>query len=344
MRDKKKLAATGTKTFRASRYVVVLAVPPVEELDIVGPWEVFATTNNVLHDPRFAYQIELVSTKRKGSVIGDSGLRLSAMRYYRMVPRDIDTLIVPGGSGPIASREAAVLSWVRATARRVRRVASVCTGAFLLAQAGLLDGKRATTHWMFADEFRRRYPRIAVESDRIYIREGHIYTSAGVTAGMDLALALVEEDFGSAIALQVAQRLVLFLRRPGGQAQFSTLLSSQKSDNKPLRELQVWMAENLRQSLTVERLAFRVAMSSRNFARAFVREIGVTPARFVEQLRVEAARRELETTDHGLERIAARAGFSSAEVMRRAFQRCIGTSPNLYRDRFSSAQAAEFPA
>lgn len=336
MSQEKKTAGIRTKTFRAPRYVVVLAVPPVEELDIVGPWEVFATTNNVLHDPRLAYQIELVTTSRKGSVIGDSGLTLSAMRHYRIVPGHIDTLIVPGGSGPVAAREAAVIDWFRATAKRVRRVASVCTGAFLLAQAGLLDGKRATTHWMFADELRRRYPRIAVDSDRIYTRDGHIYTSAGVTAGMDLALALVEEDFGSAIALQVAQRLVLFLRRPGGQAQFSTLLSSQASDNQPLRELQIWMAENLQQDLSVESLASRLAMSPRNFARAFVREIGVTPARLVERLRVEAARRELETTDHGLERIAAMAGFGSAEVMRRAFHRCVGTAPNLYRDRFSS--------
>jgi transcriptional regulator GlxA family with amidase domain len=227
------------------------------------------------------------------------------------------------------------MDWVRGVAKRARRVASVCTGAFILAEAGLLNGKRATTHWMFADKLGRQYPRVIVEPDHIYVRDGHVYTSAGVTAGMDLALALVEEDFGGTIALQVAQRLVLFLRRPGGQTQFSTLLSSQASENKPLHELQVWMAENLQEDLSINHLASRVAMSPRNFARAFVREVGVTPAHLTEQLRVEAARRELETTDRGLESVAARAGFGSAEVMRRAFQRCVGTSPSHYRERFS---------
>ncbi len=211
---------------------------------------------------------------------------------------------------------------------------SICTGAFLLAEAGLLDGRRATTHWMFAKDFALRYPRVTVEPDRIYVRDSHVYTSAGVTAGMDLSLALVEEDLGSALALQVARALVLFLRRPGGQAQFSAVLSSQASEHKPLRELQVWMAENVRQDLSMENLASRVAMSPRNFARLFAREIGTTPAHFVEQLRVESARRELETTEKGLEQIAVVSGFKSAEVMRRAFLRCIGTSPSGYREHF----------
>lgn len=314
----------------------MLAFAPVEEMDVVGPWDVFATANKLVQDQTLAYDMELVTTRRSGTFVGDSGLTLAAMRHYGAVKGEIDTLMIPGGSGPMSARDAAVLHWVRATAKRSSRMVSVCTGAFLLAQAGLLDGRRATTHWMYAAELARRHPQVTVDPDRIYIRDGNVYTSAGVTAGMDLALALVEEDFGSAVALEVARRLVLFLRRPGGQAQFSTLLSSQASQNRPLRELQIWIAQNLHQDLSVERLAYRVAMSPRNFARAFARNTGTTPARFVERLRLEAARRELETTDCGLESVAARTGFASAEVMRRSFQRRLGTSPNLYRQRFSS--------
>lgn len=317
----------------------MLAAGPVEELDVTGPWEVFATANNVLAGRKAPYRLELVTTRHSGTFVGDSGLRLGAMRHYRAVTDEIDTLLVPGGSGPMTTRDPAVLRWVCEVAQRARRVVSVCTGAFLLARAGLLDGKRATTHWMFADELARRYPGVRVEADRIYIHDGDVYTSAGVTAGMDLALALVEEDHGSRVALEVARRLVLFLRRPGGQAQFSTLLSSPASDNRPLRELQVWISEHLDHDLAVERLAAQVAMSPRNFARTFVREFGITPARLVERLRVEAARRELETTDHGLKSIAAHTGFASAEVMRRAFHRLLGTTPTVYRGRFASRYA-----
>lgn len=337
MRQNKNLPSIRVRPVRRPQRLVVLAVAPVEELDIIGPWEVFATANNIVRDPRPAYQIELVTTTQKGSFLGDSGLTLSAMRHYRAALGMVDTLIIPGGSGPIKTRDADVLEWVRSVAKKARRVVSVCTGAFLLAKAGLLNEKTATTHWMFADELRRHFPRVSVEPDQIYVRDGNVYTSAGVTAGMDLALALLEEDFGSRIALEVARRLVLFLRRPGGQAQFSVLLASQASENKPLRELQVWIAENLQRDLSVEYLASRVAMSPRNFARTFVRETGVTPAHLVEQLRVEAARRELELTEHGLESIAARTGFGSAEVMRRAFQRRLGISPHLYRERFSTS-------
>jgi transcriptional regulator GlxA family with amidase domain len=213
---------------------------------------------------------------------------------------------------------------------------SICTGAFLLAEAELLNGRTATTHWMYAELFAQRYPRVTVEPDRIYVQDGRIYTSAGVTAGMDLSLALVEEDVGSAIALQVARALVLFSRRAGGQAQFSTLLSSKASEYRPLRELQTWIAENVHRDLSVEALAARVAMSPRNFARVFVREIGKTPAHFVEAVRIEFARRELETTERSLEEVAAASGFTSAEVMRRAFRRCLGISPSTYREHFQT--------
>lgn len=319
---------------RPSRRVVILADPPVEELDIVGPWEVFQSVNNALRDEGRAYQLELASTSGRRAVNGDSGLTLIADRHYTAVKGAIDTLIVSGGTGSLRMHNSRVVEWLRRMSGKVRRMVSICTGAFLLAEAGLLNGRRVTTHWRFARTLALRYPLVIMEPDRIYVQDGHVYTSAGVTAGMDLSLALVEEDFGSAIALQVAQALVLFLRRPGGQTQFSAILAAQATEYRSLHELQIWMANNLRKDLSVENLADRVAMSPRNFARVFVREVGVAPARFVGQLRVEAARRGLETSDKGLEEIAGAVGFSGAEAMRRTFRRFIGTLPQTYRERF----------
>ncbi|HEY1402335.1 MAG TPA: GlxA family transcriptional regulator [Terriglobales bacterium] len=315
--------------------VVVFAVPPAEELDIVGPWDVFASVNSALRERGPMYNIELVTAGRQRTFRGDAGLTLSAKYRYTEIEGEIDTLVVVGGTGATTSRDRAVANWIRKAAGKARRVASICTGAFLLAEAGLLDGRRATTHWMFTRELASRYPKVEVDPDPIFVRDGNIYTSAGVTAGMDLALALVEEDLGSAMALRIARTLVLFLRRPGGQAQFSISLSAQASDLKPLRELQVWIAENLSQDLSVRVLAARVAMSERNFARVFARESGTTPAQYVEQLRLEATRRELELTDKGLKEVALASGFRSVEVMRRAFMRYCGTSPSLYREHFS---------
>ena len=259
-------------------------------------------------------------------------MTLRAKYRYTEFRGEIDTLVVVGGTGATTSRGRVVANWIRKAAGRARRVVSICTGAFLLAEAGLLDGRRATTHWMFTRELAARYPKVKVEPDPIFIRDGNLYTSAGVTAGMDLALALVEEDLGSAMALRIARTLVLFLRRPGGQAQFSISLSAQASNFKPLRELQIWMAENLNQDLSVGVLASRVGMSERNFARVFARESRTTPAQYVEHLRLEAASRELELTDKGLKEIALASGFRSVEVLRRAFLRHYGTSPSLYRD------------
>src|SRR5260370_34161098 len=295
---------TLAKRQRALR-VVVFAVPPAEELDIVGPWEVFATVNQRrLREQGPVYNIELVTAGRRRTFRGDSGLTLSAKYRYTEVRGEIDTLVVVGGTGAIASRDRGVASWIRKVARRARRVVSICTGAFLLAEAGLLDGRRATTHWMFTKELAARYPKVEVDPDPIFVRDGNIYTSAGVTAGMDLALALVEEDLGSAMALRVARTLVLFLRRPGGQAQFSISLSAQASDFKPLRELQIWMAENLGQDLSVRVLARRVAMSERNFARVFARELRTTPAHYVEQLRLQAACPEPSLTHTGMQHVS----------------------------------------
>jgi transcriptional regulator GlxA family with amidase domain len=210
----------------------------------------------------------------------------------------------------------------------------------VLAEAGLLDGRRATTHWMDCDELLRRFPRITVQRDPIYVRDGNVYTSAGSTAGLDLVLALVEEDFGRRVALQVAQRMVFFLKRPGGQAQFSALLSTQIAERQPFRELQGWIVEHPAADLSVEALARRLAMSPRNFFRVFVRELGMTPGRFVERVRVEAARRLLEETARGVQEVAAACGFGSPETMRIAFRRTLGVSPKRYRSGFSTVSTA----
>jgi transcriptional regulator GlxA family with amidase domain len=248
----------------------------------------------------------------------------------------VDTLIVAGGWGVYAAaRDAALLAWVRRHAARSRRVASVCTGAFMLAAAGLLDGRRAVTHWTRCDELAQRYPRIDVDPDPIFIRDGAFWTSAGVTAGIDLTLALIEDDLGSALALEVARHLVVFLKRPGGQAQFSATLSLQKEGER-FGELHAWIMENFTAKLSVGALAERAGMSERSFVRHYRAETGMTPARSIEQLRLEAARRLLGDTAFPIKRIAARCGFGSEETMRRSFLRSAGVTPQAYRERFSA--------
>jgi transcriptional regulator GlxA family with amidase domain len=251
----------------------------------------------------------------------------------------VDTLLVAGGRGARrAAQDPALLSWLTRIAPRVRRLGSVCTGSFILAAAGLLDGKRATTHWASCETLATMHPRVHVEPDPIFVRDGRLCTSAGVTAGMDLALSLVEEDFGRQVALGVARQLVMFLQRPGGQSQFSSQLSTQAADREPLRELVEWIADHLTEDLSVASLAERAAMSPRHFARVFASELNMTPARFVELQRVEAARRRLEESSDALERVAATCGFGGAEVMRRAFVRSIRVSPSDYRSRFRSSR------
>jgi transcriptional regulator GlxA family with amidase domain len=251
----------------------------------------------------------------------------------------LDTLIVAGGWGVhTACSDRALVGWVKARARSARRVASVCSGAFLLATAGLLDGKRAATHWSRCGEFAERFPKVRLEPDPIFIRDGNIWTSAGITAGIDLALALVEADLGREIALAVARQLVVFLKRPGGQAQFSATLALQHG-NAGFETLHAWIADNLRGDLSVGALARSAGMSERSFVRHYRQATGVTPARAVERIRVEAARHTLEL---GLpvKRVAARCGFGSEETMRRSFLRLLGASPQAYRERFSSSAMA----
>jgi len=323
----------------ATRRVVFVAAPGTEILDLVGPLQVFARAADIFgkKNPGASpiYSVEVVAASHRTSVMTNCGLRITAHKTFRQLRGRIDTLLVAGGSA-IENDEidVEVVRWLRKTAGRIRRIGSVCTGAMLLARAGLLDGRQATTHWNWCELLTKRCPRANVDPNPIFIRDGNVYTSAGITAGMDLALALVEEDHGSRLALQVARNLVLYLRRPGGQSQFSAALSLQLTDRKPLRELESWMLDNLNKPLTVPVLAQRVAMSPRNFARVFTREMKTTPAKFVERLRVEAARRRLEESQNSLETIAGECGFGNVNSMRNVFQRTLRIAPGQYRRHF----------
>jgi transcriptional regulator GlxA family with amidase domain len=322
------------------RRIVIAVFPGIQALDLVGPLEVFHTAHRHLGDGR-GYRVEVVAESTE-VLRTSSGLQLLADRSFSSVRGAIDTVVIAGGEGArAAAHERRVQAWVRRVSPQSRRVAAVCTGAFVLASAGVLSGLRATTHWAHCGRLARDYPDVSVADDAIYVRDGRVWTSAGVTAGMDLALALVEDDVGSDVALAVARQLVMFVHRPGGQSQFSAQLASQLADREPLRELQAFIADNPTADLTVPRLAARAAMSPRNFARAFAAEVGVTPAVFVERARVEVARRLLETTRDDVETVAARAGFGRVETLRRSFQRSLGVSPSDYRRRFQPRYRAE---
>ncbi len=307
---------------------------------MAGPFQVFVRAAELVAEGRpgceAPYAVRLASSTGRGSIPTNCGLTLAGAGHFRDLRGPIDTLLIAGGSGlEEAARDEELLGWLRTTARRVRRVGSICTGAYLLAAAGLLDGKRVATHWKSAADLARKFKRITVDPDPIYIRDGDTYTTAGVTAGMDLALALVEEDLGAPMALQVARELVLYLRRSGGQSQYSAALALQACDRKPVEEIHAWACDNLRQDLPVDALAARVAMSPRNFARVFARDTGTTPARYVERLRVEAARRRLEESPDRLEKVAADCGFASVQGLRRSFVRVLSVQPKDYRRRFT---------
>jgi transcriptional regulator GlxA family with amidase domain len=319
------------------REVVILGYSGVQSLDICGPLEVFAAAQQLIERTDRAergYRISVLS--RDGEpFVTSSALTIAAHGSLRKLPPELDTLIVPGGFGwAQAATDETLIQWIRGSALGARRVASVCTGAFLLAEAGLLDGRRATTHWSAAAELARRHPAVRVDPDPIFLRDGPVWTSAGVTAGMDLALALVEEDMDRQAALTIARHLVLFLRRPGNQSQFSALLTAQQPEREPLRELQRFAVEFPAADLSVEAMAARAHMSPRHFARCFHSETGMTPGHYVERVRLEAARRGLEDTAEPLGAVAASCGFRSPDTMRRAFLRTTGVGPTEYRRRF----------
>lgn len=326
----------------APREVVLVAFEGMQSLDLVGPLEVFEAARGLIErEGRREAPYRMTVASRAGKPLRtSSGLALTPASTLAQAPGRIDTLIVPGGRGTgAASADGELLEWLRGAAPRARRVASVCTGAFLLAAAGLLDGRRATTHWSWAGELARRHPAVRVDPEPIFLRDGKVWTSAGVTAGMDLALALIEEDLDREAALAIARHLVLFLRRPGNQAQFSATLAAQEPAREPLREVRRHVLEHPGADLSVGELARRAHMSPRNFARAFAAETGITPGRFVERVRLEAARRELEDTARPIEAIARGCGFGTPETMRRSFLRALGVGPAEYRRRYQPASA-----
>jgi len=325
--------------FTAPLRVGLFAYPDVQALDLSGPLEIFARATRLLRDEGRAhpgYSLAVVGTSA-GPIAASSGFRFLPDTTFGSLRGRVDTLMVVGGRGVDALiGDRAVISWLRRMAGRVRRLASVCTGTFLLAEAGLLDGRTATTHWSRAAELARRYPKVRVEEDRIWVRDGRIYTSAGVSAGMDLALALVEEDLGAEVALAVARAMVMYLRRPGDQSQYSAPLRLQAAQTPSVRDLMTWAAEHPAADLSVQALAQRVGKSPRHLTRVFRKELGVAPAEAIEQLRLEAARHALQQSDAGLKQVAARCGFGSAEVLRRNFLRALHVTPSAYRARFSS--------
>lgn len=318
------------------RLVVMLAFPGANLIDIAGPLQAFATASNHRMKGAAAYRLMTVS-EHGGQVITAPGLALHTEPLSALAGRAIDTLIVPGGlpkQDPFGLDN--LVAWIGRNAHRPRRLCSVCTGAFLLADAGLLDGKRCTTHWSRSDELRQRRPELDITADAIFVRDGNIWTSGGVTAGIDLALALIEDDLGHETAIAAARQLVMFVKRPGGQSQFSAPLALQARTSAAFAPLHGWIAEHLDEDLPVERLAEAAGMSPRTFARAYLAETGRTPAKSVELIRLEAACRALEETTLPLKRVAAMVGFVSEQNLRRVIQRQFGIGPSDYRARFAS--------
>jgi len=322
------------------RTIVMLVYDGSVTLDICGPLDVFGFANfSLLATGRVsepAYELKLYA-REPGPVKTASGVRILADRAYADADETIDTLLIAGSNdvnNVLADR--AMVSWLIGAAPKARRVASICTGTFLLAASGLLAGRRATTHWLFCDRLARDYPDVEVEPDRIFIKDDSLYTSGGVTSGIDLALALIEEDWGREVAALTARGLVVFLRRPGGQSQFSHFLGGNAHARPDLNDLLIWIVNNPRADLSVEALAERMAMSPRNFARIFTRETGMTPARFVEQTRIEAARCQLQQSQAPVEAVAECCGFGGVEQLRRSFIRRFKVGPREYRARFHS--------
>ncbi|HEY7947008.1 MAG TPA: DJ-1/PfpI family protein [Acidimicrobiales bacterium] len=327
------------------RHVVIVAYPGLQSLDAVGPFEVFAGATRVaqvLGRPG-GYRLSLASTRGE-PVFADSGVGLQTVTLPETTER-IDTLVLPGGNQAQGARcDDELMSWITAVAPRCRRVATVCTGAFVAAQLGLLDGRRVTTHWASAGQLGSEFPTLEVDPDPIYIRDGKYWTSAGVTAGIDLALALVQEDLGTEVAQTVARWLVMFLHRPGGQTQFASPVWVPRAERSTVRAVQTLVEAAPGGDHRLPALAAAAAMSVRHFTRVFTAEVGETPGRFVERVRLESARRDLETTDATLDVVAMNNGFGTAETLRRVFQRRLSVAPDSYRRRFRVVTDERTPA
>lgn len=321
--------------------VVLLAYEHMNVLDLCGPLQALATASLQCAPGATNRYDTIVASAEGGLVMTSAGLAIATVSVDSLGERFIDTLIAPGGcKGDTYTAPQKLIDWVALRAPTVRRLCSVCTGAFLLAQAGQLDGKKVATHWEWAPRLRDSHPAIDVDADSIFVRDGSLWTSAGVTAGIDMTLALIEDDFGHQVAIDTARRLVMFIKRSGGQSQFSTPLAAQLRDPGGFGDLHAWIASNLRLNLTVERLAEQVNMSPRTFARAYTSRMTVTPAKMVEAIRLEAACSALRSSELPLKAIADHVGYSDEQSLRRAFQRQFGVGPKLYRDRFSCHEPA----
>lgn len=336
--DPTSISPVSTKN-ETPRLILMIVFDAAIATDIAGPLDIFASASLVESAQTQAYQVEIASLHGGLITAWPTNLQLMSKPFSEFDDRPIDTLIIAGGAHNSAvTGNEAFISWIRKASQRARRVASICTGAFALAHAGLLDGKSATTHWNWAERLQQRYPAVTVNPDAIYQKDGKFYSSAGMTAGIDLALALVEEDLGRAIALQVAQFSVMFLKRPGGQSQFSSVLSYQKSEDTRMIALQEWILANLQQNLTVDRMAEFLNMAPRTFARFFKKQVGTPPAKYVEEMRLNAARHYIENPQTPIKEIVKRCGFENGEKMRRSFIRKLGISPQDYRNRFCTSQ------
>lgn len=326
----------------AKKLVVIVPMPGTFMLDIAGPCDVFAAADNILHEgpgtEDTGYDILLAAYGDDKTVRTRSGITMTCPVTLDEITQPIDTLIVAGF--PMAflqSGERRLIDWLKIHYPRLRRVGSICVGTYALAEAGILEGKTATTHWEHSRTFQKMYPNICVDTNPFYTKDGNVYTSGGVSSGIDLSMALVEEDYGREVAIQVARKLVLYLRRPGYQSQFANLLQLHSVANSLAGKLRPWMLEHLDKELGVEELATHVNMSLRNFTRVFTRETGMTPAKFVEKLRVEIARKYLEDSDYSMEQIATRCGLGGVVSMRRVFLRHMNVTPGDYRRTFRTS-------
>lgn len=320
------------------RHIVMLAFPQCELIDVTGPLSVFSFANIVLSQIGLSkeplYDLT-VAAERQGPVKTFCKVSIHADQAFDSLTDGIDTLLIAGGLNvDEAVHDTRMRQWLRKMAPKTRRVGSICTGAFVLAESGLLDDRSATTHWSFCNKLAEQYRKIRVDHEKIFVRDGNVYTSGGVTAGIDMALNLVEEDWGWDLAARVARGMLIFMRRPGGQSQFSTYVMNEAKTRKDFRELQAFIVSNPQADLSVDKLAERMAMSPRNFSRIFCHEVGISPAKFVERIRLEAARNIILQTDLPVESVAARCGYNSAEQMRRSFYRLLSVSPNEYRANF----------
>ena len=321
---------------RTSRAIGLLLYDDMQSLDLAGPLDVFGNANAHAGTAQRAYSLHTIGLSRR-AVRAENGLALSPDFTLSSAP-PLDTLIIPGGAASrrALSRDERLHRWLRKRQQTTRRMVSICTGVFVLASAGLMSGRRATTHWRYADEFRNRYPDVRLDADQLFVQDGKFYSSGGLTAGMDLSLSLVDADLGPGVALAVARDLVMYIRRPGNQAQYSAPLDAQVRGAGRFAQLVEWMLERLRQDLGVARLAEQVNMSPRNFQRVFRQKFSTTPARYVERLRLERACILLSTGTQSITSIAAACGFNDADVFRRAFRSIYGTAPREYRQRFTA--------